>query len=342
MGSGVVKRSGWFAAARFSLAHRGIRERRKVVYALTPTPGLRNVGDHAQAVAIHRWIARHYPGLPVLEVDKKESERHLAALTRLVREDDLVLLHSGGNLGDRGQWSERVRRGLIQAFPRNRIVSLPQTIFFSDTPRGREEREITRRIYAAHPRLTIIGRDPVSGALAAELFPRARTFALPDFVLSLPGDPPRAPPEGAPKVLLCLRRDDESALSEADRDALGAALKLPCTRFDTTLERRIPTARRERILDETLALFRAHDAVVTDRYHGLIFAVLCRRPAVVLPTVDHKLTSAFHWFTDVPFVRLAASTAAVPGLLREVLASPRAGGPDWNAQYFDRLPELIA
>jgi pyruvyl transferase EpsI len=330
----------WLASAHFAVTHRALGRKRKVVYALTPPASLSNVGDHAQAVAIRRWLAKHYADLPVLEVDKRQSEAHLRTLVRLVREDDLIFLHSGGNLGDRGEWSERVRRLLIQSFPNNRIVSLPQTIYFSDTERGRRERETTRRIYGAHRRLTVIGRDPHSGRLAAELFPDAVTFSMPDFVLSLPPSPPARPSE-TPKVLLCLREDVESALSVETKESVGAALGLPHERFDTTLPHPISPRRRDAVLAETLERFRSSAAVVTDRYHGLIFAVLCRRPTVVLPTVDHKLTSALDWFEDVPFVRLAPSPEAVPALLREVSAASRDGGPDWNREYFDRLPGRI-
>src|SRR5262245_41863365 len=41
----------------------------RAIYALTPTASLRNVGDQAQVVAIERWLARHYPDHPVVELD---------------------------------------------------------------------------------------------------------------------------------------------------------------------------------------------------------------------------------------------------------------------------------
>jgi len=319
-------------------------QRPRAIYALTPTAGLRNVGDQAQVVAILRWMARHYPDHRVVELDKDVVLACADGLKARVTPRDLIFLHSGGNLGDRGRWSEAARRTMISAFPDNRIVSLPQTIFFSDTPLGRHEREISRDIYGRHPRLTVIGRDAVSGELAAELFPHAQVTTMPDFVLSLKAEEFALHPDPAHagRIMLCLRRDNESAFRAEQRLVLKERLGQPATLYDTTLPHDIPASERLRVVMETLKLFNGHQAVVTDRFHGLIFAVICRKPAVVLPTVDHKLTSAISWFEDMPSVQLCDDLDRLSETLARVKAAPSDHYPDFNRLYFDRLPSLIA
>lgn len=326
---------------RFAYAHRNIKNRKKILYALTPPPNLKNVGDHAQVVAIRAWLEKNFFGFPVLEVDKNQSRLFLPALKWLIQPNDLIFLHSGGNMGDRGMWSENARRLIISTFPSNQVVSLPQTIYFSDTPTGKEEQEKTRHIYATHQNLTIIGRDPRSGELAGELFPKAKTFCMPDFVLSLP---PRQSDKknNPPKVLLCLRLDDESALTAEQRKEIGNSIPYQCTYYDTTIDKPIEVSERKVVLEDTLNLFLASDVVVTDRYHGLIFAILCQKPCVVLRTVDHKLTSAMHWFKEIPFVVFAQDIDEIPSLVERCLAIESREIPDWNAKYFDRIPELIS
>ena len=325
---------------QFAYTYKHLKGKHKIIYTLTPPPRLSNVGDHAQVVAIRAWFAKHFDGLPVVEVDKDQCRDLLPALQWLIQPDDLFFLHSGGNLGDRGKWSESIRRLLISTFPENKIISLPQTIYFSDTPTGRAEKDISCQIYAGHPNLTVIGRDPQSGKLAQELFPKANTLCMPDFVLSLP---PRGTDQrnNPPKILLCLRLDDESALTAEQRQEFAQQLPYECTYFDTTLDYPIEVDKREAVLEETLRLFLDADVVVTDRYHGLIFTVLCQKPCVVLQTVDHKLTSAMHWFKDVPFVVFAKDTHEVPGLVEHCLTIESRETPDWNATYFDQLPELV-
>jgi pyruvyl transferase EpsI len=318
------------------------RQQPRIVYALTPPPWLNNIGDHAQAIAIRRWFDEHFPQMPVIEIDKDQTVEVLPALKQFLRPSDIIFLHSGGNLGDRGKWTEPLRRLLISSFPHNKIISLPQTISFRDTPEGREQREISRSIYGAHRDLTVIARDPESGEIARELFPRANTFAMPDFVLSLP---PRRGGNASqpPRCLLCLRNDSESILTETDRRLVGSRLgSFVSTYFDTTLEGPIMTNEREAVLRQTLDRFIGSDIIVTDRYHGLIFAVLCGKPTVVLPTIDHKLRSAAAWFEDVKFVRFAASVEETPFYAEQLVASAQDRQvPDWNKLYFTPMPEKL-
>lgn len=324
----------------FAYSYKHLKNKDKIIYALTPPPYLKNVGDHAQVIAIRAWLDQHFPQLPVIEIDKDRGSYFLPVLQWLVNPDDLFFLHSGGNLGDRGRWSEGKRREIIIAFPENKIVSLPQTIYFSNTEIGKTEQENSRRIYATHPNLTVIGRDPRSGELAAELFPKAKTFCMPDFVLSLPlrhSDKPN----NRPKVLLCLRLDSESALTSEQRCEIGEKLPYECTCYDTTLSEPIEVTEREATLNKTLDIFLATDVVVTDRYHGLIFTVLCQKPCVVLRTVDHKLTSAIHWFENIPSVMFAQNLDEIPTLVERCLNIEDQKSIDWSEKYFDKIPALV-
>ena len=325
---------------KFAFNHQHLKDREKIIYALTPPPYLKNIGDHAQVLAIRAWLDKHFGKLPVIEMDKDQGKYFSPALQWLVQPDDIIFLHSGGNLGDRGKWSEGLRREIIRSFPNNQVISLPQTIFFSDTAEGRAEKETSRRIYATHPNLTVIGRDPRSGELAAELFPQAKTFCMPDFVLSLP---PRHSElrQDLPQILLCLRLDIESALTPEQRQEIGNSLPYQCTYYDTTLDKTIAIDRRKETLDETLNKFLAADVVVTDRYHGLIFTVLCQKPCIVLRTVDHKLTSAIHWFKDIPNVIFAESLEEIPKLVELCLRADKSKTIDWSEAYFDEIPQLV-
>jgi len=324
----------------FYLKYRHLQKTPKIIYALTPPPKLRNIGDHAQAIAIHSWLQDKFQAIDIIELDKDQSKYFLPVIRILLTPEDIVFLHSGGNLGDRGIWSERIRRKLIKNLPNNKIVSLPQTIFFSNTEQGRQQREITQNIYQTHPDLVVIGRDPYSGELAQELFPNAQTFCMPDFVLSLP---PKASTSHnpSPKVLLCLRLDNESALSHEQRQSIEGLLPYECTYYDTTLDAPIPIEERTEIFRDSLELFLKHDVVITDRYHGLIFTILCQKPCIVLRTVDHKLTSASYWFKDMSSVVFADDLSELPSLVGACLSNKDRYAPDWNALYFDKIPSLV-
>ena len=81
-------------------------------------------------------------------------------------------------------------------------------------------------------------------------------------------------------------------LKQPARRRLADSIKHNTELYDTTITESIKRGDRRKWLDVVLELFASKDAVVTDRFHGLIFSVLTRRPTVVLRTVDHKLESA--------------------------------------------------
>ena len=322
---------------------RDFKREKTIIYALTPPPQLANIGDQAQVVAIELWLKKHFPDYAVFEVDKNEAIYGQHLLNRFIKPDDLVFLHSGGNMGDRGIWSETGRRLMIKNFSENRIVSLPQTIYFSDTDEGRKQQAISQEIYACHSNLTIIGRDRESAQLAEKLFPTAQVLVVPDFVLSLKledlGLRSVAAIEG--KILACLRVDDESVLTPDERESIAKSLGEKTTLTDTTLSKPINADNRMAIIREYVETVLEHEAVVTDRFHGLIFSVIAKRPTVVLRTVDHKLTSAIEWFNTTSFVTFSPSPDLIEEKLKQVRADEVMECPDFCAEYFDKLPEKL-
>ena len=309
--------------------------RPKIIYGITPPPRLRNIGDQAQAVAILEWMAETFPEHAIIELDKDETIHLALFLKPFIRSSDIIVLHSGGNMGDRGMWSERGRRKLIQLFPHNKIVSLPQTIYFADTEKGRRELQTSKYIYNSHPNLAIVARDQQSHLLAKDYFPSCDVTLTPDFVLRYQYSPADKNHNG--KVLFCLRNDNESVLGSSERDALSALAGRDFDIFDTTIEHDIERASRKEKLEETLRYFGQYEMIITDRYHGIIFSVLNLKPTVVLPTVDHKLTAAMKWFENVQFVKLASTIEDVPECIEQLARVDAFRVPDWDAEYFSSL-----
>src|SRR5690606_39434039 len=49
--------------------------------------------------------------------------------------------------------------------------------------------------------------------------------------------------------------------------------------------------RRRGVIEEFLQNIKRHKLVITDRYHGTIFAIAANTPVIVLGSTDHKLSS---------------------------------------------------
>jgi len=325
---------------QFAFRYRHLRKSRKIIYALQPRPGSPNIGDHAQTIAIRGWIQKHYPNFPVVELSRDDTEYFLPALRWLTNPVDVILLQSGGNMGDFRKRAERIRLSVIQTFPRNRIVSLPQTIRFDDEAQTKAQRDHMCRIYNRHPNLTILARDPISDGLARRFLPNCRVMFMPDFVLSTHSE--QSPTANSfPRVLLCLRDDDGSRLTPVQRQEIKAHLPYSSMFFDTCGRGLISERGHEGALRTILETVRRFDVVVTDRFHGLIFSVVCRKPCVALHSSGHKMIGGYEWLRDLPFVRFAQTPDDIPELVEQCLGIEDRRVPDWNALYFDRIPDLL-
>jgi len=324
------------------LKYYNLKHQRKIIYVLTPPMQLPNIGDHAQVVGIKKWMSDKYPDYQVLEFNKDETIYLQWAIKKLTSKNDLVFIHSGGNMGDSGLWSERGRRLTIKNLPDNKIISLPQTIFFSDTDTGRKELKISQAIYNQHPNLIIMARDFKSESLAREYFPNANIISCPDFVLYLQNQTSdESNQEERVNTLLCLRKDSESILTNEKRTKIKDLVNQPIIYIDTTLPRLIPRKNRENELKLIIQRMYSSKIVITDRFHGLIFAVLTKTPCIVLSTVNHKITSAFKWFDGINFVAFAHNLEEIPRLINEIEKLPSKESKDWATLYFDSLKTIL-
>ncbi|MFH1440641.1 MAG: polysaccharide pyruvyl transferase family protein [Candidatus Omnitrophota bacterium] len=317
------------------------KQTKKIIYAITPTPNLKNIGDHSQVVCIKRWFSDCFKEYLVLEFDKNEVINFISAIKKVVNADDLIFLHSGGNLGDRGMWSERARRLVIQNFPNNRIISLPQTIYFSNTDTGKKERENTKKIYNLHNNLTIIARDYGSFELAKQMFYNNKVLVCPDFVLY---HKIKEFPNREDSLLMCFRNDDESIMDLKKKEVIKGnltKLNMRFDEFDTTIKQPISRSGRQALLENTLDFFGKHRLVLTDRFHGVIFSVLTKTPCIIFPTVDHKLKEGAKWFEEFNYIFYINNLENLPNLINSTLKIDKPNNFNWDEAYFNKFFEVL-
>lgn len=72
--------------------------------------------------------------------------------------DTVILLQGGGNFGDLWRRHQDLRLNVIKAYPNNKIIILPQTVFYKDHAVFQED----AKIFNSHKNLHICARDTVS------------------------------------------------------------------------------------------------------------------------------------------------------------------------------------
>jgi exopolysaccharide biosynthesis predicted pyruvyltransferase EpsI len=333
---------------RFSLRLKliNLKNRPRIFYLMGLGDKFPNLGDQAQAAAIPIWMNKHFD-MPIIEIKSYEVESCLGLLKRKINRHDVVFLHSGGNFGDDWYETQLLRELIISSLRNNRIIQLPQTIYYSDTKEGSIASARSKEIINKHQSLLIFGRDFKSTTIAKKLFSSIPVLPRPDMVLSLQeavenelGNEISRRSKVFKKVLLIMRNDKEGVYGQDDKKCIagilsnaGYATKL----WDTDVDDIFPDQDKFETLTKYLKFISEFDAVVTDRYHGLIFSVLVKRPCIVLKTHNHKLTSAFDWFDEVNYTKRIDSQDNLLSAINELEQLPEYTSPRWNALHFDPM-----
>lgn len=286
-------------------------------------PDYGNLGDHAIADAEHRFFKSAF-GLELVEVPAGRYSICGPLAKGEITTSDLVLITGGGFLGSLWTNMNRLALEAVASCPENRIIILPQTLYWEETPEGTAEREESQAVFSSHPTLTLCARDRESARLMREIYPGCHVELLPDMVLSCDWEFSEAVARRG--ILLCLRADKESVLTEEARQSLlkwveGTGREVHST--DTRLDKwPVPRWERDVLLDAKLREFRSSELVVTDRLHGLLFSVITGTPCIALNNRTHKLRETFRWVREVPNIRFAASVEEVGALASEVIGVP--------------------
>jgi len=275
-----------------------------------------NTGDHLIWLGTERWLE---------SIGARVAGRwHLDnfAFPRLP-DGTIVLCQGGGNFGDIYRF-QRFRERVVAAYPRQRIVMLPQTIHFRDPARLRQ----SRAALAGHGDLHLFVRDHRSLEIARESFANARPQLAPDMAAFLfpvadvlACDLPAAPRRD---VLHFVRRDRERTAATAtprgidwdDIDPRHQLFVLGAIATGYLFGKAIPAGYASRYwLDfcrgrviRAAQLVADHRQVVTNRMHCHILASLLGVPSVVLDNDYGKCSAYFRaWHSELPFARLAAA-----------------------------------
>lgn len=218
-----------------------------------------------------------------------------------VKRGDVVVFHGGGNFGDlySEYGGQPLREKMVEMFPGNRIIVLPQTIHFSST----RHRRRSAGIFRSHPDVHLCVRDELSREIAKEF--TDHVYLLPDMAHQL--YPIVARINSACAGTLLISRTDAEKLVAMDATP-KASTKSDWPELVGTRERRIDQFRRAMrllhrcgmakagggvifnawmkysgmLIADAADLFASHEQIVTDRLHGHILACLMDKSSIVV------------------------------------------------------------
>ena len=294
----------------------------RIIFVGTPLHG--NLGDHAIALAMHAFFNKEFPEHRVIEIPGAVFTRYAHVFKGLIRSSDCVVVIGGGFLGTLWMNEEKMVRSVIRAFPKNRIVIFPQTVFFNSSEDGNREKNITKTLYQSHSDLHLCIRDHSLGFVKEELCGGhfSDVLSIPDIVLYLnrmDSDSKRS------NVLLCMRADKEKIFADAGIGKIEQKLSVfgeSVMRTDTVVPYRVLLENREDEVSKKLDEIRSARLVITDRLHGMIFAVITGTPCIALNNRSGKVGGVWSlWLQHLSYVRFVETLDEVFPLVNEMIAT---------------------
>ena len=94
-----------------------------------------------------------------------------------IEADTIIFLQGGGNFGDIWRQHQDFRLRIIELYPNNPIIILPQTIYYEDDKKLEQDAALMNK----HNNLTICARDTVSLEILTKYFTNSKNLLVPDM-----------------------------------------------------------------------------------------------------------------------------------------------------------------
>ncbi|WP_314721262.1 polysaccharide pyruvyl transferase family protein [Haemophilus pittmaniae] len=282
-----------------------------------------NVGDLLIYHGSEQFFKDH--GIQI-RLKRCEFDMDIDEVKAKITANTTILLHGGGNFGDLYPQHQKIREAMVTHFPNNRIIVLPQTLYFKDT----DNLQQSAKLFHTHADCHLMARDQ-------RTFDTFKVFSehvylSPDMAHQLYGSLP-CKTEMTGKALYFLRKDVEASqiekeitaalpadahikdwddlLSMVDNNVLALSwrlskwanqrqaywLKDQINRFWFTYT--------QGIIKRVAKNFLSYDQVTTTRLHGHIFSCLLEIPNTVCDNAYGKNKAyAALWTKELNFVTL--------------------------------------
>lgn len=291
---------------------------KKIIIMGIPHHG--NIGDNAIAVAEEELIKKYFPDYKLYLMQEKYLDICADKVKKIINNEDIILLHGGGNIGDTYVRPEKGRREVIKLFPNNKIIIFPQTAYFSETEEGKKELEISKEIYNNHKNLVILAREEKTYKFMKENFYNAKIYLTPDIVMTMHKKSNRNR-EGA---LLLFRTDKEKTLKNTDIEKIKEIAENKFKKYilsDMNLGSGIVNiggVKREQILENKFNELQGARIVITDRLHGMIFAAITETPCIVFGNFNHKISESYKWLKNLGYIQFCNNIEEIEETIEKV------------------------
>lgn len=318
---------------------------KRIWYFCVPTHS--NLGDQAQACCIEKYFRKFFSDHIVFKLSNNAfdfyEEKILMILKEKIKETDLIFFQSGYTFTGIHPY-ENMHRKIVENFPYNKIVFLPQTVKF----KNQKILENVQNFYGKYDNIYFFARDKISYDIYKSIFPEHRNVhCFPDIVTTEIGNYDFNNNERN-GILLCVRNDVEKLYSFQEislfKEKLQKIAKVSLS--DTNSETKENSLKEYwKKIEETIDDYAQYQVIITDRYHGTIFALIANTPVIILKTTDHKVVTGADWFEGVyeDYVYVVNDLEEASQVAYQIVTGfeYRKLPSYFKEKYYDRLKDII-
>lgn len=302
---------------------------------------LTNIGDHAIAIATYYFFRRFFPEYEVIEMPAPFCKSDLDYIREYIHDDDILTIAGGGYLGS--LWmdcGENNVRAIIECFPNNKIVIMPQTMYFEPSEDGKSKMLDTKQIYASHDNLSICMRDKDSYNLGKAIFPpKIKLFFIPDMAMLMDRSYEIYSREGC---VFCFRDDRESVVPSEEKSRLEKYIEkkeIEITYFSMYTQISVDPEQRMEAVNEKIEVFQKSRLVITDRLHCMLLCAISGTPCIAFDNLSKKVSGSYEWIQHLEYIKLADESSNVLGTVDKLLQY--GGGLYNNFAFLNKYDELF-
>lgn len=306
----------------------------------------KNLGDAAQYVCIIEWLKRNFPDYCIVEIKTAAfcNSKVRGLIREQIKSDSLIFVQSGETFDNRHP-DHVMHKYLFREFSDNRIVFLPQTVYFT----SQDEMNKTIQCIGNSENILFLARDPVSYGIAQKNLGLKNCYLYPDIVTSLIGLNCVTTNSDRKGILFCKRIDGEKKVFDADLKNIIKDLMTQYEPVDTTdtdfycsydETYRSP----KKYVLKKIEDFAKYNLVITDRFHGMIFSLIANTPCIVLETHGHKVVSGENMLEKYfgnDCIRLVEDIQKISKNVNELYATKCDNTSVLNDIFYEKLKKLI-
>lgn len=263
---------------------------------LIGTPAHHNLGDHLIAENEILFLKEYCGFEKIIEIPTRVFQSNRKRLIKIYNKDIPIFITGGGWMGDVWPEDEKNLEDFIRSYSNHKIVIFPQTIYYNNKRDMLGAIKHTKSVFALAKDLTIMCRDEKSYNIAKRFLVSDSTevFLLPDMGLLKRNENNSKYTNIA---LYCFRNDREQIYEDKLYSELRKIIKesnLIIENTSTVLDHAIPLWKRSNELKKTKRKFGSASVVITDRLHGMVFAVITGSKCIALDNKTHKVEGVYN------------------------------------------------